>query len=45
VRVIEAGRRHYVDDFGRVLVGWHGSFDPPCGMDDEPMFDEDAAQR
>ncbi len=36
--VIPAGGRYYVDSFERVLVGWHGSYDPPAGMDGESMF-------
>lgn len=35
---IPAGARHWVDSHGAVLMGWHGSYDPPCGMDGEPMF-------
>ena len=34
---IPAGRRYYADSFERVLIGWHGSYDPPCGMDDRSM--------
>jgi hypothetical protein len=34
---IPAGSRYYVDSFERTLIGWHGSYDPPCGMDDMPM--------
>jgi uncharacterized protein len=29
---IPAGSRYYVDEFERVIVGWHGSYDPPGGM-------------
>lgn len=35
---IPRGRRYHVDDWGRVLIGWHGSYDPPRGMDDEPLL-------
>lgn len=36
VVTIPAGSRYFVDSFGRVLVGWHGSYDPPSGMDGDP---------
>lgn len=35
---ISAGARYFVDSLERVLVGWHGTYDPPCGMDGEPMI-------
>ncbi len=35
---IPKGARYFVDSLGRVLVGWHGTFDPPCGMDGESMI-------
>ena len=34
---IPAGSRYFLDSFERTLVGWHGTYDPPCGMDGEPM--------
>lgn len=36
--VIPAGARYYVDSFERVLVGWHGTYDPPGDMDGESML-------
>ena len=40
VIVVPAGSRYYVDSFERVLVGWHGTFDPPCGMDRNSIIRE-----
>lgn len=37
---VPAGSRYYVDSFERVLIGWHGTFDPPCGMDGYSMVRE-----
>jgi hypothetical protein len=34
---IPPGSRYFVDSFERVLVGWHGTFDPPGGMDAESL--------
>jgi uncharacterized protein len=36
---IARGGVYYADSWGRGIVGWHGSTDPPCGMDGEPMID------
>ncbi|QOR40208.1 ankyrin repeat domain-containing protein [Billgrantia diversa] len=30
---IPPGARYFSDSFDRVLIGWHGTYDPPCGMD------------
>ena len=30
---IRPGDTYYVDKAGAVLVGWHGTYDPPCDMD------------
>lgn len=35
---IPIGSSYFVDDYDRILVGWHGTFDPPCGMDGEPLI-------
>lgn len=35
---IPGGDRYFKDSFGRVLIGWHGTYDPPCGMDGESML-------
>jgi len=37
---VRAGETYYVDVWGRVLVGWHGSVCPPNDMDGMPMFDD-----
>lgn len=33
-----AGSRYFADEFERTLVGWHGTYDPPRGMDGESMM-------
>jgi len=35
---IQSGDCYFVDSFERILVGWHGTYDPPLGMDAEPMI-------
>jgi hypothetical protein len=42
---IPPGSRYYVDSFERILVGWHGTFDPPCGMDGSPIIDGETMGR
>lgn len=34
---IPQGTRYFVDSLGRVLVGWHGTYNPPRGMDGYSM--------
>lgn len=29
---VPAGKRYYVDSFGRALIGWHGTYNPPKDM-------------
>ncbi|MFI0471836.1 hypothetical protein ACGLWX_03830 [Halomonas sp. HMF6819] len=41
VVAIDAGQRYFVDAFERVLVGWHGTFDPPMDMGGWPLVNED----
>lgn len=36
--LIPAGSRYYVDSVERTLIGWHGTYDPPSGMDGEPLI-------
>ncbi len=35
---IPNGARYFADSFGRILVCWHGTYDPPCGMDGNSMI-------
>ncbi len=35
---IKIGDTYYIDSWGRVLIGWHGSYSPPCGMDGDPQI-------
>lgn len=36
---LRKGDRYYQDDCGRVLVGWHGSIDPPRRFDGESLLE------
>jgi ankyrin repeat protein len=35
---IPMGTPHFIDSLSRILVGWHGTFNPPRGMDGESML-------
>lgn len=35
---INKGKPYYKDSFNRILVGWHGTFNPPSGMDGQSMI-------
>ncbi len=37
--IIPKGHNYYVDKEGKVLIGWHGSYNPPYGMDGRSIFD------
>ena len=39
---ITKGSPYFTDSLDRVLVGWHGTFNPPCGMDGESMLSRKA---
>ena len=38
---IRKGERYYHDDCGRVLIGWHGSHDPPRRYDGENLLERE----
>jgi O-acetyl-ADP-ribose deacetylase (regulator of RNase III) len=37
---VNAGDTYWVDSRGWTLVGWHGTYDPPSGMDGQSMINE-----
>ena len=39
---IKPGDHYFTDSAGRVLVGWHGTYDPPSGMDSEPTINQNS---
>lgn len=42
---IPAGESYYVDKKGSVLVGWHGSYNPPRGMDGRSLVAASAQRK
>lgn len=42
---IPKGSSYFVDSLSRVLVGWHGTFNPPCDMVGDPMPPADRKYR
>jgi len=34
---VQPNEIYYVDNLGRVLVGWHGTVSPPCDIDGNPL--------
>lgn len=36
---VEGGKEFWTDAQGRVLIGWHGTYSPPCGMDGESLVE------
>ena len=37
---IRPGTSYYIDTYNdnKIVIGWHGSYNPPCGMDGNPLF-------
>lgn len=42
---VPKGSNYYFDDLMRILPGWHGTFDPPCGMGAELMISMSSSVR
>lgn len=37
---IRPGSSYYIDTYNdnKIVIGWHGSYDPPCDMGGNPLF-------
>lgn len=35
---LAAGETRFEDTYGRTLIGWHGTYNPPCGMDGDSVI-------